>query len=209
MFECKRVGVEEGMKKGPQTIEKAKQGAYVARTVSSIQRVRLSDGRIGGIIEHDGKFDLHDDYYALIENAIFKHDNELLRDFILTIGIVSNHGNWFTSDNQNKEIKVLSQSYDWLLFLTDEGLAAFIKDIIRSNDGLNIVKTAFEKSYEKGKKTNRFTKTNMDYEADMVLTKYFNENIEEIEAWFNVIAPQERSIKALNSILTELGRMEV
>ncbi len=30
MFECKRVGVEEGMSKGPQTIEKAKQGAYVA-----------------------------------------------------------------------------------------------------------------------------------------------------------------------------------
>lgn len=27
MFECKRVGVEEGTKKGPQTIEKAKQGA--------------------------------------------------------------------------------------------------------------------------------------------------------------------------------------
>ena len=31
IFECKRVGVEEGMKKGPQSIEKAKQGAYVAR----------------------------------------------------------------------------------------------------------------------------------------------------------------------------------
>ena len=30
VFECKRVGVEEGMKKGPQTIEKAKQGAYMA-----------------------------------------------------------------------------------------------------------------------------------------------------------------------------------
>lgn len=38
IFECKRVGVEEGMKKGPQTIEKAKQGAYVARSVSSLQK---------------------------------------------------------------------------------------------------------------------------------------------------------------------------
>ena len=37
IFECKRVGVEEGMRKGPQTIEKAKQGAYVARSVSSLQ----------------------------------------------------------------------------------------------------------------------------------------------------------------------------
>ena len=27
IFECKRVGVEEGMRKGPQRIEKAKQGA--------------------------------------------------------------------------------------------------------------------------------------------------------------------------------------
>ena len=40
VFECKRVGVEEGMRKGPQTIEKAKQGAYVARSVSSLQSVR-------------------------------------------------------------------------------------------------------------------------------------------------------------------------
>ena len=38
MFECKRVGVEEGMTKGPQTIEKAKQGAYVAKTSSLLQK---------------------------------------------------------------------------------------------------------------------------------------------------------------------------
>ena len=52
-FECKRVGVEEGMKKRPQTIEKAKQGAYVAGTGSSLQRVRLRDGRFSGVIEMD------------------------------------------------------------------------------------------------------------------------------------------------------------
>ena len=42
IFECKRVGVEEGMRKGPQTIEKAKQGAYVARSVSALQKVQLA-----------------------------------------------------------------------------------------------------------------------------------------------------------------------
>ena len=42
--ECKRVGVEEGNKKGPQTIEKAKQGAYVARTASSLQKIRTDTG---------------------------------------------------------------------------------------------------------------------------------------------------------------------
>lgn len=52
IFECKRVGVEEGMRKGPQTIEKAKQGAYVARTVSSLQKIRLMDGSIGGLIQN-------------------------------------------------------------------------------------------------------------------------------------------------------------
>ncbi|MCL1858699.1 MAG: hypothetical protein FWF92_05645 [Oscillospiraceae bacterium] len=207
MFECKRVGIEEGAKKGPQTIEKAKQGSYVARTVSSIQRIRLSDGRIGGVIENNGKFCFYDDYNALIKKAVFEHETELLADFILTVGIVSNHGNWFTSGNQNKEMKVLSQSYDWLLFLTDEGLSAFIEDIIiNSNNDFQAVKNAFEMSYEKGKKINRFTKTTMDYEADIVLTKYFNENIKEIESWFNIIAPKENGIKGLNDMLIELGK---
>jgi hypothetical protein len=50
MFECKRVGVEEGIKKGPQTIEKAKQGAYVARVVSSLQKLRMADGSIYGVL---------------------------------------------------------------------------------------------------------------------------------------------------------------
>ena len=44
MFECKRVGVEEGMRKGPQTIEKAKQGAYVAKMVSSLYKIRFASG---------------------------------------------------------------------------------------------------------------------------------------------------------------------
>ena len=206
MFECKRVGVEEGMKKGPQTIEKAKQGSYVARAVSSIQRVRLSDGRIGGAIERNGKFDFYDDYNALIESAVFEHKTELLANFILTVGIVSNHGNWFTSDNQNKEMKVLSQSYDWMLFLTDEGLATFIQDVVLNDAEFGAVRSAFEKSYEKGKKVNRFTKTMMDYEADMILTEYFAENLDEIESWFNVVAPRERNIKTLNAMLAELSK---
>lgn len=44
MLECKRVGVEEGMSKGPQTIEKAKQGAYVARVVLPVYPT-LKNGR--------------------------------------------------------------------------------------------------------------------------------------------------------------------
>jgi len=51
IFECKRVGVEEGMRKGPQTIEKAKQGAYVARSVSSLQKFRLASGKVQGVLD--------------------------------------------------------------------------------------------------------------------------------------------------------------
>ena len=50
MFECKRVGVEEGARKGPQTIEKAKQGAYVAKSVSSLQKFRTLEGELYGLI---------------------------------------------------------------------------------------------------------------------------------------------------------------
>ena len=63
VVECKRVGVEEGTRKGPQTIEKAKQGAYVARTVSSLQRIRLADGGIGGLIQRRDASFRHGAYY--------------------------------------------------------------------------------------------------------------------------------------------------
>jgi len=114
MFECKRVGVESGMKKGPQTIEKAKQGSYVARTVSALQRVRKIDGRMAGILQRSENDFLIEDYYELLNQIISSNNKNLLKNFILTVGVVSNHGNWFTSDNPNKELKVLSQSYDCL-----------------------------------------------------------------------------------------------
>lgn len=209
MFECKRVGVEEGMNKGPQTIEKAKQGAYVARTVSSLQRVRLQDGRIGGAIELDGRFETFNDYYHAIDKAINEHDKTILKNFILTVGVVSNHGNWFTSENQNKEIRVLAQSYDWLLFLTDAGLASFIEKIISDDANFSVVRRAFESSYEKGKKVNSFTKTNMDCEADKVLISYFSKNLDEVLSWFNVITPAGRRLKQLDAMLRKLGRTEV
>ncbi|MDR3250761.1 MAG: hypothetical protein LBT42_03745, partial [Tannerella sp.] len=130
IFECKRVGIEEGMSKGPQTIEKAKQGAYVARTASSLQKIRTETGELHGIIyKSDGSY-LIKPFARLMEDVIYSNDSELLRRFILTVGIVSNHGNWFSSENPNKELKVLAQSYDWLLFLTDKGLSEFIDSLL-------------------------------------------------------------------------------
>jgi hypothetical protein len=202
MVECKRVGVEEGMRKGPQTIEKAKQGSYVARTVSSLQRIRYDNGSLGGIIQKNSGTFLIEGYYTLLNEIINSNDIEVLKNFILTIGIISNHGNWFTSENQNKELKVLSQSYDWLIFLTDKGIGEFITDLLIKPKKENVsIKAAFDKSYNEHKKGNIFTKVKIDYCADIALTNYFKQNEEKINSWFNVITPKE---KDLNELKTEL-----
>ena len=206
MFECKRVGVEEGMKKGPQTIEKAKQGSYVARTVSSLQRIRYNNGSLGGIIQkQDGTFIIKE-YYTLLNETINSADIQVLKNFILTIGIISNHGNWFTSENQNKELKVLAQSYDWLIFLTDNGIGEFITDLlIKPNKKNKPIKEAFNNSYNENKKGNIFTKVKIDYYADIALMNYFKQNAEKIKQWFNVITPKNRDLNELKKELLLLS----
>ncbi|MEW5841858.1 MAG: hypothetical protein AB1775_01190 [Bacteroidota bacterium] len=205
IFECKRVGVEDGMRKGPQTIEKAKQGAYVARSASSLQKIRNEFGEMYGIIyKSDGSF-IVKPFVDLMEKIIYSKDKELLRRFILTVGVVSNHGNWFTSSNQNKELKVLAQSYDWLLFLKDEGLANFIEQLLLSQTKYYApVRNAFISSYTATKKKNQFTKVQMNVEANNVLIDYFAKNITVIESWFNVISPHEKRLSMLKNELSEL-----
>jgi len=205
IFECKRVGVEEGVRKGPQTIEKAKQGAYVARTVSALQKIRLTDGSMGGFIQkRDGSF-RHGDYYQLMAEIIASGDPELLSRFILTVGVVSNHGNWFTSGNHNKELKVLAQSYDWLLFLTDAGIAQFIDELLlHPAKELAAAKKAFRTSYTGKKGVNQFTKVQIALAADAALQSYFSSRMEVIEGWFNIIAPAGKELAVLKEELNTL-----
>ena len=202
MFECKRVG-KEGNSKGPQTIEKAKQGAYVAKTVSSLQKVISSNGEIKGIY-----FDKNNNYHIeSYDSLIEKHINKIIniKDFILTIGIVSNHGNWFTNDNKNKELEVLCNSYDWLLFLSDNGLAEFINDIFSIGECLDAFKYSYTKESNSIKKNpNIFTKSNIDYYADKKLTEYFHNNIEKINKWFNVL---NKNNKSINDLVSELKKL--
>lgn len=201
MFECKRVG-KEGTSKGPQTIEKAKQGAYVAIKVSGLQRITTENGEIKGFIE--GK--VAKDYYQCIDDIV--SGKLSLPSFVLTVGVVSNHGNWFTAENQNKELKVLNNSYDWLLFLTDEGLTAFIQDMLE----IPACRKAFEYSYsssEDGKKNpNIFTKSIVSVEADKALTQYFRKNIKKIEKWFNILTPRYKSLDELKEQLVKLGKRD-
>ncbi|MFB3890799.1 MAG: hypothetical protein ACE15C_02120 [Phycisphaerae bacterium] len=206
IVECKRVGIEEGMRKGPQTIEKAKQGAYVARMVSALQKVRFADGKLGGLIQRkDGSLRC-EEYYSLLAEIIRSDSPELLARFILTVGVVSNHGNWFTSENHNKELKVLAQSYDWLLFLTDAGIAQFVEELILHPDkGMEAAKRAFLASYTGSKGRNKFTKVLIALEADAVLKSYFARNQEDIEGWFNIITPLGKKLRVLKDELNTLA----
>lgn len=172
IFECKRVGVEEGMRKGPQTIEKAKQGVYD----------------------------------ALLRQAIDDMPAVDLAGFMLTVGVVSNHGNWFTSDNHNKELRVLAQSYDWLLFLTDAGLSQFIdRLLLNPRPELAAARDAFLASYSGSAGANRFTKVRIALTADEALRSYFLAHEAEIESWFNVIAPRNDSLATLQADLRKLA----
>lgn len=205
IFECKRVGVEEGMRKGPQTIEKAKQGAYVARTVSSLQKVRLRNGQFLGFIEQeDGTF--RSGLYAEILSELIDSPDTRPNGFILTVGVVSNHGNWFTSQNSNKELEVLAQSYDWLLFLTDEGLAQFVNRLLLNPDPeLTVIRDTFLASYSGKSGANRFTKVRIGLDADVALWNYFTTHSEEIDSWYNVISPGGSNIGDLRENLRKLA----
>ena len=205
IFECKRVGIEEGMRKGPQTIEKAKQGAYVARSVSSLQKIRLADGRLGGLIENSDGTMTFGPFTELVNRIVTSDNHDLLRRFTLTVGVVSNHGNWFTAQNHNKELKVLAQSYDWLLFLTDEGLSDFVQELLLEPEPeMQAVSKAFLSSYSGEATRNRFTKVQMDGKADTLLQEYFETHRDRIKTWFNIISPQTGSLDILQNELQQL-----
>jgi len=209
IVECKRVGVEEGTRKGPQTIEKAKQGAYVARTVSSLQKIRLRNGEVGGCFVPSAGQPICKPYNLFIQEIVGGDDPEFLRRFILTVGVVSNHGNWFTSGNHNKEMKVLAQSYDWLLFLTDKGLSHFVEELILSPSATHEpVRDAFLTSYTGQGGKNEFTKVQMALGADLLLRRYFAENTTTVESWFNVISPAGQDLSLLRSELHGLANKD-
>jgi hypothetical protein len=102
-------------------------------------------------------------------------------------------------------LKVLAQSYDWLLFLTDKGLAEFINDLIlHPASEYKLVQKAFLASYKGKSGANQFTKVQMAYSADQLLQDYFTRNLAKVESWFNIVTPSK---KALNLLYDELRKL--
>jgi len=167
--------------------------------------VRFRTGELYGIIYKENNTPYSKPYNELLAEIIDSDDPELLKRFILTVGVVSNHGNWFTGVDPNKELKVLAQSYDWLIFLTDSGIKEFINQLIFSPSfGYEDIKNAFLASYSPEKKKNQFTKVQINVDADAALLRYFSENLLSIEEWFNIISPVSVSILQLKDELSIL-----
>ncbi len=145
-------------------------------------------------------------YDEVLREAIDVLSGVELAGVILTVGVVSNHGNWFTSDDHNKELRVLAQSYDWLLFLTDDGLLHFIDEfLLHPTLELAPAREAFLQSYSGKTGTNRFTKVSMDVNADVALRSYFTAHEVEVERWFNVISPRDDTLETLQADLRKLA----
>tara|TARA_Y100000991_G_scaffold213990_1_gene200765 strand:- start:1980 stop:3119 length:1140 start_codon:yes stop_codon:yes gene_type:complete len=208
IVECKRVGIEEGQKRGPTTIEKAKQGAYVARTVSRLQRLTGSDGEKLGYFPEKGSQGEVRPYIDWMED-LSDLTKPLPDGVVLTIGIVSNHGNWYTHESMHKELKVLSGSYDWLLFLSDEGLSKFVKEtIIEPLEEYKEVQRSFLRSYNRDGQNqgNSFTKVKIDIAASHAVDKYFSENLQEIEEHVSVVAPIDKDLSHLKKTLSAMAQ---
>jgi len=209
IVECKRVGVEDGARKGPTTIEKAKQGAYVASHASKLQKIKDSNGNEYGAIPNDKGGFIVKPYADMLHELLYKSYSAELEDMVLTIGITSNHGNWFTSNSMNKELKVLRQSYDWLLFLNDIALCQFISDLILNETS---IKKAFEYSYSGERKkgeANWITKSKLESCAHSELIEYFHTNHNEIsQNWFSVLSPSRGTIDGLVKDLSALKEKE-
>ncbi len=209
IFECKRVGIEDGKRNGPQTIEKAKQGAYVAKTVSALQKVWLPSGEQGALLYDEEGSAVIGPYRQVLRRIVETSEPRVvIRDLVLTIGVVSNHGNWFTNDDPHKEMRVLAAAYDWLLFLTDVGLLHFVEALLDGSPNLRRASKAFLRSYGNEGEKNRFTKVRMDAAAHEDLQTFFVENMSEIESWFTVVGPKEGTLEELRGLICRLADLD-
>ena len=147
------------------------------------------------------------EYQLELDKIIDNPDSEFATGLNLSIGIVSNHGNWFTDEKLNKELLVLKSSYDWLLFMSDEAMVKFVTDLlIDPKPKFSAVSNAFTASYRPGRKKNIFTKTVIQKNADSALRNYFSQNTEEIEKWFTVLQPEYKNIDDLKITLDKVSK---
>lgn len=189
--ESKRVGLEEGTTTGPQTIEKAKQASYIALRTSKLQKIFHAGEILGVMVLSDGT-KIVDNYEKLWSDLIKKGDINALRGVVRSIILLSDSINWYVKGVEKKDLHVIKQSYDWTIWMEDEGLISFVENFLLT-DG--VIRDVFYKNYVERKKGGTFfTKNRMDNEAYSVLFSFFQKNHEKIEkTWLKVLAPKDKT----------------
>jgi len=189
-IECKRVGLEEGTTSGPQTIEKAKQATLVAFRTSRLQKIITSDGKKGLLIDDDhvevGNFE------ELWEDTLSEGDPEELRGVVRSVLFFSNHGNWYPQDNEGKGVKMIKSSFDWAVWVEDEGLIELIEFVLNDTD----MRNAFNLHVESSETI--LTKSKFESDARESMLEFVSSNWDRIsEDWFTVLEPEGKSIEDL------------
>ena len=108
----------------------------------------------------------------------------------------------------NKELLVLRQSYDWLLFLGDKAIVQFVDEtILSSSSAMEPVARAFKWSYDGSRAGGtQYTKVKVLLEAHDCLDNYFSsKDAAELDSWYNVLAPEEVTIDELRTELSTLA----
>lgn len=156
---------------------------------------------MGIVFEPNGEFQIKE-YNTLLKRIVQSPASAIHKNFVMSIGVVSNHGNWFGDGQLFKEMVILKNAYDWLLFLKDEGMIQFVEDLILDLHTVHkSIRRAFFESYGKDKKINSFTKVSMDIDAHLELEAYFRENHDSILNWFDVVTEGRTSLLELREDL--------
>lgn len=200
-IECKRVGLEEGTTTGPQTIEKAKQAAYVALKSSKLQKI-VHEGQFLGVLADNDSLEY--DTYEQLWNRLLEEENpEKLKGVTRSVLFVSDHGNWFPGGEEGKDIKILKGGFDWVIWVKDDGLIQLIQDLLIDDES---VKNAFTKSYDPDRSgQSLLTKGRIEKEArDSIFSYVDNHRDTIIEEWFEVL---ESENKTFNDLIEETNKL--
>lgn len=201
-IECKRVGLEEGTTSGPQTIEKAKQAGFVALRTSRLQKIITSDGK-KGVLVNDGSVE-YDDFEKLWESKLSSQNPSDLRGIVRSVLFFSDHGNWFPGNEESKDVKILKSSFDWAIWVEDDGLIELVEFVLNDTD----MRRAFELHVDSSKTI--LTKSKLESRARQAMLRFVEENWESLsENWLTVLEPEGKSIEdLLEEFRTITGALE-
>lgn len=194
--ECKRVGIELTADSAPQTIEKAKQGAYAADHASSYQSILSRTGeKFGVVLGEEIEIGPYQDLRRQIINGELP---SMLEGFCSTVFFFSEPSNWQTSDGiWKKDLEVLSSSFDWVIYLTDEAFIHFCQRF-------HIADTDDEDDCVREWIHNNAKLSEIPWNAYNQLMEYARENPP--SEWFTVHTPDECDIAVLLEELHTLQR---